>query len=82
MLRLQVIHDSGVSEAALDADLKERIEEVERQALYDEGVASVLLASLQSEAAALRAQAGAQAAEIADLKRRCAKTLPSAVSLK
>ena len=48
---------------------------MDKQALYDEGVASVLLASLQSEAAAMRAKLDLQATQLAELEHRHGFTL-------
>lgn len=66
----QKIQESGISEESLEADLRERLQEVDDLDAHDEGVASVLLVSLQGEAEKLRADLRACEAEAAEVQNR------------
>ena len=60
----------GISEDDLEAELEEKLLEVDRTRTYDEGVNSVLVASAADEIASLRSRIDQQADEIAHLKDR------------
>jgi len=61
----------GISEDDLEAELEEKLLDVDRTRTYDEGVNSVLVASAADEIASLRSQIDQQALEIEQLKDRC-----------
>ena len=61
----------GISEDDLEAELEEKLLDVDRTRTYDEGVNSVLIASAADEIASLRSQIDQQALEIEQLKDRC-----------
>ena len=60
----------GISEDDLEAELEEKLLEVDRTRTYDEGVNSVLVASAADEIASLRSRIDQQANEIEHLKDR------------
>ena len=68
---MQVLLSKGISEDDLEAELEEKLLEVDRMRTYDEGVNSVLVASAADEIASLRSQIAQQADEIEQLKDRC-----------
>ena len=61
----------GISEDDLEAEVEEKLLDVDRMRTYDEGVNSVLVASAADEIASLRSQIDQQALEIEQLKDRC-----------
>ena len=61
----------GISEDDLEAELEEKLLDVDRTRTYDEGVNSVLIASAADEIASLRSQIDQQGLEIEELKDRC-----------
>ena len=65
VLQPQVIAGLGVSEEEADAELAERLLEVERLQLQGEGVSAVLLLSAQAELARLREELAAATAAAA-----------------
>ncbi len=68
---MQVLLSKGISEDDLEAELEEKLLDVDRTRTYDEGVNSVLVASAADEIASLRSQIDQQALEIEQLKDRC-----------
>jgi len=68
---VQVLLSKGISEDDLEAELEEKLLDVDRTHTYDEGVNSVLVASAADEIASLRSQIDQQALEIEQLKDRC-----------
>jgi hypothetical protein len=68
---VQVLLSKGISEDDLEAELEEKLLDVDRTRTYDEGVNSVLVASAADEIASLRSQIDQQALEIEQLKDRC-----------
>lgn len=68
---MQVLLSKGISEDDLEAELEEKLLDVDRTRTYDEGVNSVLIASAADEIASLRSQIDQQALEIEQLKDRC-----------
>ena len=68
---VQHIQDSGMSEEALDANLKDNLEEARELEVHDEGVASVLLVSLQEETERLRIEVKRREADIRAHECRC-----------
>ncbi|KAL0020506.1 hypothetical protein WJX79_001917 [Trebouxia sp. C0005] len=66
----QVLLSKGISEDDLEAELEEKLLDVDRTRTYDEGVNSVLIASAADEIASLRSQIDQQALEIEQLKDR------------
>ena len=59
-----------MSEETLDASLKDRIEEAKELETHDEGVASVLLVSLQDEVESLHAELKSRDNDIQSYERR------------
>ncbi len=68
---MQVLLSKGISEDDLEAELEEKLLDVDRTRTYDEGVNSVLVASAADEIASLTIQIDQQALEIEQLKDRC-----------
>lgn len=68
---MQVLLSKGISEDDLEAEVEEKLLDVDRMRTYDEGVNSVLVASAADEIASLRSQIDQQALEIEQLKDRC-----------
>ena len=66
----QHIQDTGVSEETLEASLQDRIEEAKELELHDEGVASVLLVSLQDETERLHHELKRREADIEAHEKR------------
>ena len=66
----QVLLAKGISEDDLQAELEEKLLDVDRMRVYDEGVNSVLVASAADEIQSLRNQIDQQATEIEQLKER------------
>ena len=60
----------GISEDDLEAELEEKLLDVDRMHTHDEGVNSVLVASAGAEIDSLRGQIAQQADEIEQLKDR------------
>lgn len=67
---VQVLLSKGISEDDLEAELEQKLLDVDRMRTYDEGVNSVLIASAADEVASLRHQIDQQANEIEQLKDR------------
>ena len=67
----QVLLSHGINEDDLEAELEEKLLEVDRVRNYDDGVNSVLVASAADEIASLRAQISSQADQIEQLNHRC-----------
>ena len=67
----QVLLSHGVNEDDLEAELEEKLLEVDRMRNYDDGVNSVLVASAADEIASLRAQISRQADQIEQHSHRC-----------
>ena len=67
---MQVLLSKGISEDDLEAELEEKLLDVDCMRTYDDGVNSVLVASAADEIASLRSQIEEQAAEIEQLKHR------------
>ena len=78
---LQHIQDTGVSEESLDDDLKERIQGATELEMHDEGVASVLLASLQGEFAELENGLRHRETELAQLRNRYKTLLQRSIQI-
>lgn len=68
---VQVLLSHGINEDDLEAELEEKLLEVDRMRNYDDGVNSVLVASAADEIASLRAQISSQADQIEQLNHRC-----------
>lgn len=67
---VQVLLSKGISEDDLEAELEQKLLDVDRMRTYDEGVNTVLIASAADEVASLRHQIDQQANEIEQLKDR------------
>lgn len=67
---MQVLLSKGMSEDDLEAELEEKLLDVDRMRTYDEGVNSVLVASAADEIGSLRSQMAQQADKIEQLKDR------------
>ena len=65
-----MLQNQGLTEDELEEDLQERLGDVDRLGFYDEGVATVLLASARGEVESLRAENAAQQAELAQTCER------------
>ena len=68
---LQVLLAKGISEDDLEAELEEKLMDVDRMRIYDDGVNSVLVASAADEIQLLRSQIEQQADQIQQLNERC-----------
>ena len=72
-VHMQVLLAKGISEDDLEAELEEKLLDVDRLRLYDEGVNSVLVASAADEISSLRSQIEEQAQQIEQLQSRYKK---------
>lgn len=70
---MQVLLAKGISEDDLEAELEEKLLDIDRLRLYDEGVNSVLVASAADEISSLRSQIEEQAQQIEQLQSRYKK---------